>query len=793
MNNEFNTVNAAPEQKLETGRYILPCIATRDIVVFPNMTMHFDIARERSLNSLSNALRKDRRVFLALQRDVRVEEPKMADVYSTGIVVQIKQVVKSGENVTRVFVEGLCRGVMENMYEIEGCALECEVKLIPNYAKSEADRAELSALMRETKKQFKKYSELMPRMPKELIVNVHTAATPVALFESIAFNIFIPTAERQALFEAPAIEDKLELLTAVLSTEIEVMSIERDIQERVAVQFDKMQREAFLREQMRVITEELGESYDEEDDDLLENDKYAVRITALGLPKEHEEKLMSELKRLRKLPSASQEAGLISEYLDTCLALPWNTCSDETYDVAKAAKVLDKHHYGLKKVKERILEAVAVKQLSENVEGQILCLYGPPGVGKTSIGRSIADAMGRKYIRVSLGGVNDEADIRGHRKTYVGAMPGRILDALKRSGVKNPVMLLDEIDKLTSNSRGDPAAALLEALDSEQNREFRDHYVEIPFDLSRVMFITTANSLDTIPAPLLDRMEIIELSSYTREEKYYIAQKHLVSKQLKANGLNSKLVKFSKTAIYKLIDSYTREAGVRKLENEIASLCRKAAAKIATGEEETVAFTAKNIPDYLGAEKFRDDFMSKKNEVGVVNGLAWTSAGGVLMPLESIVLEGKGKIDVTGSLGDVMKESARIAVSYCRSVAKKYGVDPEFYSNKDIHIHAPEGAVPKDGPSAGVTLVTSLISSLSGKAVRHDVAMTGEITLTGRVLAIGGLREKTMAAYKNGIKTVIIPRANQPDMEEVDEKVKEALEFVYAEKIEDVLDVALAD
>lgn len=788
MNSETNTITSG---MVEPGKYRLPCIATRDIVLFPNMTLHFDIARERSLNALNNAMKADRRIFLTAQKDIRVEEPTRSDVYNIGVVAQIKQVVKSDDrNVTRVFVEGICRGELEEMYVIDGDALECTTKLLPTYEKTQAEGEEITALMREVKRLFKSYTERVPRMPRELIVSVHTASDAQTLFENVAYNIFIPTPERQALLEAATVDDKLELLAAILGKEIEVMSIEKEIQDRVAVHFDKIQKEAYLREQLRIISDELGESYDELDE-LGEDDKYYNEILALGLGEEHQEKLLSELRRMRKMPPTSQEAALISEYLDTCITLPWHNASDETYDVVKAQKILDKDHYGLTKVKERILETIAVKQLSPEVRGQIICLYGPPGVGKTSIGKSIAKALGRKYVRVSLGGVNDEADVRGHRKTYIGAMPGRILDAIKRSGVNNPVMLLDEIDKLTSNTRGDPAAALLEALDSEQNKEFRDHYVEIPFDLSRVMFITTANELDTIPAPLLDRMEVIELSSYTREEKLNIAKKHLVPKQLRENGLKASQVKFTQSAIYKLIDSYTKEAGVRKLERQIASLCRKAAAKIVRGEAEKISFTEKNIKDFLGPEKIKPEVMAGRQEIGVVNGLAWTSAGGVLMPLEAIVLDGKGKVEATGSLGDVMKESATIAVSYCRSVAKQYGIDPEFYSKKDIHIHAPEGAVPKDGPSAGVTLVTALVSVLSGRPVRGDVAMTGEITLTGRVLPIGGLREKTMAAYKNGIKTVIIPMANKPDLDEVDEKVLEGMEFVFAERISDVLEKAL--
>ena len=538
---------------------------------------------------------------------------------------------------------------------------------------------------------------------------------------------------------------------------------------------------------MRAISSQLGE-----DDTYDELDEYDQKIKDLHLEQASEEKLLREVTRLSKMSPSSQDYAVLRNYLDTVLELPWNKYSEETADIERAQTILDHDHYGLKKVKERIVENIAVRELKPDIKGQIICLVGPPGVGKTSIGKSVAKALGREYVRVSLGGIKDESDIRGHRKTYVGAMPGRIITALKQAGTANPLILLDEIDKMSNDMRGDPSSAMLEVLDSEQNNAFRDHYIEIPFDLSKVLFVTTANTTETIDAPLLDRMEVIELTSYTREEKFHIAKEHLIPKQLKAHGLKASMLKINDAAVYVLIDNYSREAGVRKLERLIASLCRKAAKVIVSGEAAKVSVTPRNIEKYLGVRKYIDDELAKKDEVGVVNGLAWTSVGGVIMPLEAIVLNGKGNVKVTGSLGDVMKESSEIAVSYVRSVADKYGIAPDFYKEKDIHIHAPEGATPKDGPSAGVTMTTALVSALSGIPVRHDVAMTGEITLHGKVLPIGGLREKTMAAYKAGMKDVIVPAANKADLEEVDDVVKEGLNFIFAEKLTDVLDNALA-
>ena len=605
----------------------------------------------------------------------------------------------------------------------------------------------------------------------------------------MAFNIPLAFTDRQSLLEAPSVLDKLILMITILSRETNVLSLERRIHSQVHSQIEESQREYYIREQIKALQNELGEN--EDGSDVNEIDEYTHRIDSLVLSEEVRDKLMGEVRKLSKMGMMSQEGVVLRNYLDTVLALPWNAVTKDRTDIKKAKQILDKDHYGMAKVKDRILENLAVRALTPDVKGQILCLVGPPGVGKTSVAKSVARALNRNFVRVSLGGVKDESDIRGHRKTYVGAMPGRIMNAMKLAGSKNPVVLLDEIDKMSNDFRGDPSSAMLEVLDSEQNNAFRDHYIEVPFDLSDVLFITTANTLDTVQAPLLDRMEVIELSSYTREEKFHIAKEHLIKKQEGKNGLKASQIRICNDAIYKLIDSYTREAGVRNLERQIGSLCRKAAKEIVEDGVKKVTFKADNLEKYLGHEKYLPDVVSDKDAVGSVNGLAWTSVGGVVMPLEVLVLDGKGRIELTGSLGDVMKESAKIAVSYCRSVADKYGIDKDFYEKKDLHIHAPEGAVPKDGPSAGVTMITGIISALGNIKVRSDVAMTGEITLSGKVLPIGGLREKTMAAYKAGVKTIIVPFANKGDLDDVDDTVKLCCEFVFAKTIQDVLDVAL--
>lgn len=770
---------------------ILPMIPTRDLVVFPGMTVHFDVGRPMSIKSIKNAMDGDGYVFLCSQNDVNVEKPEKSDLYKIGTIAKVRQIVKTPAGIYRCLVDGVGKAKLVNFFEHEDC-YEAEIKKLPTYSKEKLDENELTAVTREVTGAFEEYAKILPRMPQEIYSQVLGSKSAQELFEAVAFNINLSFSDRQSLLEANTPGEKLVLLMTMLAREIDVLSLEQQIHEQVHNQIESGQREYYIREQIKALQNELGEGGDDGADEN-EIQKYYDTISELNASDEIKDKLNGEVKRLSRMSSGSQEAVVIRGYLDTVLALPWNVVTKDRTDIVKAQKILDKDHYGMKKVKERILENLAVRALTPEIKGQIICLVGPPGVGKTSVAKSVARALNRKFVRVSLGGVKDESDIRGHRKTYVGAMAGRIMNAMKLAGSKNPVMLLDEIDKMSNDFRGDPSSAMLEVLDSEQNNAFRDHYIEVPFDLSDVLFITTANTLETIQAPLLDRMEVIELASYTREEKFNIAKQHLIHKQLDKYGLKSTQIRITNDALYKIIDSYTREAGVRNLERTIGSLCRKAAKEIVENGAKKVTFKVSNLEEYLGHEKYLPDVVSEENSVGCVNGLAWTSVGGVLMPLEVLALDGKGKIELTGSLGDVMKESAKIAVSYCRSVADKYGISKDFYEKKDLHIHAPEGAVPKDGPSAGVTMITGIISALSGIEVRSDVAMTGEITLTGRVLPIGGLREKTMAAYKAGIKTIIIPFANKGDLDEVDETVKMSVDFVFAKRIQDVLDVALVN
>ncbi len=761
-------------------------VAMRGMVAFPKMVMHFDIARKKSIKAIDYAIKNGGKIFLVAQKDSLVDDPKKSDLYKIGIVAEIRQILKMPDNkVIKLLVEGMYKASLTDITEKNG-ALVAKIKKLPTYSRIALEDSESEALLRSVKDVFEQYSSFFPRMPKEIIGNIMCQSSPVKLFEAIVFNSSLSYQDKQMLLEAGNILEKLSALLSCLVSEIEILKLERAISEQTQENIDKGQREYYLREQLRVIQSQLGEDEEEE------YFEYLTKIMELKTTEENRDKLLKEADKLSKISSSSQEAFVIRNYLDTCLSLPWGKITKDKISIKKSEATLEKDHYGLKKVKERILEFLAVHSLNPEIKGQIICLVGPPGIGKTSIGRSIAKAMGRKYARVSLGGVRDEADIRGHRKTYVGAMPGRIITAMQQAGSSNPLILFDEIDKLCSDIKGDPSSAMLEVLDNEQNFAFRDHYIELPFDLSKAVFITTANTTSTIPQPLLDRMEVIELTSYTAEEKFHIAKKHLIPKQIKEHGLKASQLKIDDSAIHDIILHYTKEAGVRNLERFIASLCRKSAKKIASEEVKKVTIKSANLKDFLGIYKYLDDLKSDENQVGVVNGLAWTSVGGVIMPLEVLLLDkGKGNIEVTGSLGDVMKESAKIAVSYSRSVADKYNIDAEFYKNNDIHIHAPEGAVPKDGPSAGVTMSTALISALSGIPVKSNVAMTGEITLHGKVLPIGGLREKTMAAYKAGIETVIIPSLNKADIEEVDDVVKEKLNFVYAENIEQVLDNAL--
>lgn len=772
-------------EKNSDNKNVFYTIAMRGLVAFPKMIMHFDVARDKSVCAVERAIKNGGHLFLVAQREAYTDSPKASDLYRVGVVAEIRQVLRLPDNVMKILVEGVYKANLIHLND-DGEVLTSEVRKTAMYSRAKYDPVEAEALMRSVKDVFERYSSFYPKMPREMIASVMTQESPIKLFETIAFNCNLNYRDKQTLLEESNIIGKLTILYACLSSEVEILELENLISEQTRSSIDKGQKEFYLREQMRIIQEQLGDSDDDEIINLI-ND-----ITELEICEKSREKLLKEADRLNKLPPASQEAFVIKNYLDTVLELPWGKYSGTVPTLDKASAVLDDDHYGLKKVKERILEFLAVHIINPNIKGQIICLAGPPGIGKTSIAKSIAKALGRKYARVSLGGVRDEADIRGHRKTYVGAMPGRIITALTQAGSADPLILFDEIDKLSSDIKGDPSSAMLEVLDSEQNNSFRDHYLEIPFDLSKCIFITTANDVSAVPAPLLDRMEVIELPSYTAEEKFHIAKEHLIPKQIKEHGLKNAQLKFNDDTVRDIIQLYTKEAGVRSLERSIASVCRKAAKIIASGERKRITVKKTDLRDMLGLKKYLSDLASRKDQVGVVNGLAWTSVGGVLMPIEVIVLKGTGKIEITGSLGDVMKESAKLAVSYVRSIADKYRIDPNFYKDCDIHIHAPEGAVPKDGPSAGVTMTTALVSALSGIPVKCNVAMTGEITLHGKVLPIGGLREKSMAAFKADMTTVIIPSANVPDLDEIDDAVKDKINFISAEKLDDVLDNALA-
>lgn len=766
---------------------VLPMLAMRGLVLFPDTTMHFDVGREKSILALKAAMDIDQKVFLVAQEDNKLDNPTIDDMYKVGVVASVKQLLKADKNVIRVLVEPEYKAKLVGIVKEKPFFL-AETKKISSNNKNKLSENEVEALVRITKDIYQQYCDILPNVPRELIFQVLAEDKPEKLFSLIASNLLVSFDVKQELLEINNVYKALERLTQVLQHEMEILELEQDIYSKVRSKMDQNQRDYFLREQLKIIQNELGES-ENVDNEVYQFMKQVMSIN--NIDEISREKLMKECDRLAKLPSQSQEANVIRTYLETCLELPFDTYTKERLDVIKAQKRLDLDHYGLTKVKERILELLAVRQLNPNIKGQIICLVGPPGVGKTSIASSIAKALNRRYVRISLGGVRDESEIRGHRKTYVGAMPGRIISAMKQAKSNNPLILLDEIDKMSNDFRGDPAAAMLEVLDSAQNNAFVDHYVEIPFDLSNVLFITTANTTQTIPAPLLDRMEVIELSSYTREEKFNIAKKHLVKKQVQKHGLSSKTVAFKDDAIYDIIDNYTREAGVRKLEREIGSVCRKAAKIIVSEEMKKVTVSSKNIEDLLAPRKYKRTKQSSKDKIGVVNGLAWTSVGGEMLEIEVAVMDGTGKVKITGSLGDVMKESAEIAVSYVRTIADKYNIKPDFYKTLDIHIHAPEGAVPKDGPSAGVTMVTALVSALTNIPVRGDVAMTGEISLRGRVMPIGGLKEKSIAAYREDKKVVIIPKDNKSDLFEIDEQVKNSITFVPVSKICDVLDVAL--
>ena len=772
--------------KVERKTLHLPTIALRGLVVFPNNLVHFEVGREKSIAAVEWAMANNSNVFLVAQKSMDTTEPQQADLFSYGVVAEVKQVLRVSGDLVKVLVEGKYRAKLSAL-DASGDFLLSAVRPAPVRVGKADDAVETEALLRALKAGFDEYLGMNPRLGKDVVFAIVSSDDPAFLSEYMPANLLFRYEDKQAVMDEGTLNGRLKKLIEMLRRECQVMKIEKEIAEKVNESMDKNQRDYYLHEQLHIISDELGEG----DDTHAEADEYRRRITELHLAEDSEKKLLKEVDRLAKMQGSNQEATVIRTYLDTCLDLPWNTFTVDDLDISRAQQILDRDHYGLKKVKDRILETLAVRKLAPDVKAQIICLVGPPGVGKTSIARSIAESLGRKYVRISLGGVRDEAEIRGHRRTYIGAMPGKIITAMISAKSANPLMLLDEIDKLAGDFRGDPAAALLEALDPEQNSTFNDHFIDIPFDLSHVLFITTANDLGSIPGPLRDRMDVIELPSYTRVEKYNIARKHLLPKQLKACGLTGK-VTLSQSALYGIIDGYTREAGVRNLERTITSVLRKCARKIAAGEVESVSVTGTMLEQLLGPRFVKPDFLNRTNAVGIANGLAWTSVGGETLPIEVQVMDnGSGKITVTGSLGDVMKESAQLAVTWVRVHAAEYGIDPEKLKKCDLHIHAPEGAVPKDGPSAGVTLTTALVSCLSGIPVRGDVAMTGEITLHGNVLPIGGLREKSMAAYREGMKTVLIPKDNEPDLYEVDDEVKKNLTFLPMQSLTQVLNAAL--
>lgn len=760
----------------------VPTLALRGITVFPGALFHFDVGRQRSIQAMEYAMANGQRIFLVTQRDVTVDMPVQDDLFGMGTYCKVRQILKIPGDSIRVLVEGKHRALLHRITD-EDPFLVSDIELLPEIDIQRATKRD-QAMLRQAQELFMDYTTLVPQMASDVVMQVMGATNPVSLSDYIAQNVQLHFEKKQQLLETQDPRRRMTLLLRLLAQENEILRLEADIQDKVKDSMDKGQRDYYLREQMKVINDELGEG----EDALAESQEYLKKIEAKSLPDEVREKLTREARRLGKMQSTSPESGVSRTYLDICLELPWTEMRKENADIKKAKAILDEDHYGLDKVKERILEFFAVKNLTGGVKGQILCLAGPPGVGKTSVARSIARSMGRDYARLSLGGVRDEAEIRGHRKTYIGAMPGRIMTALRQAGSRNCLILIDEIDKLGSDYKGDPSSALLEVFDTEQNVAFRDHFVELPFDLSDVLFITTANDKGNIPGPLLDRMEIIDLHGYTDVEKIQIARRHLIPKQLKKHGLKAQNFRLDEDALQAVIACYTREAGVRTLERLIAKLCRKTAKAMNEDGKKSLHFTKENLSGYLGVPIFQPDQPLEQPECGVVNGLAWTAAGGEMLEVEAMVVDGTGKLELTGNLGDVMKESAHAAVTYLRSRADELELPKDFYCKKDIHIHFPEGAVPKDGPSAGITTATAVFSALSGKPVPKTIAMTGEITLRGRVLPIGGLREKTMAAYRNHATTVIIPSDNQKDLEEIDPLVKENLSFVLVKHMDQVLD-----
>ena len=758
----------------------LPMIPLRGLSVFPNMVLHFDIGREKSINALEKAMVNNQYIFLSSQKDENTDLPTPDDFYQIGTIGKIKQMLKLPGDSIRVLVEGLCRGQIEQvLFEVP--FFKCRIRPIVD-ADDESD-SEAEALMRTVLGDFDEYININQDLAPEIFASVVTIEHPGRMADMIASHLEIKIEDKQSILETLNQKERLEKLHEIILKEIEILNIEQDITSKVKSQINQNQREYYLREQMRAIQEELGEAADLS----TEVDDFLQKLEALHLEEKTHDKVEKEIKRFSKMQANSAEATVSRNYIETILELPWNTLSEDNIDLVRAEEILNEDHYGLEKVKERVLEYLAVMQLSQGLKGPILCLVGPPGTGKTSIAKSVARSIGREFVRMSLGGVRDEAEIRGHRRTYIGAIPGRIISAIKDAGTSNPVFLFDEVDKIGADYKGDPASALLEVLDPEQNKDFTDHYLEVPFDLSKVMFITTANTTDTIPRPLLDRMEVIEVSGYTEEDKLQIAKNFLVPKQIKENGLPKKLISFTQAGLRTIINYYTRESGVRNLEREIGNICRKVAKNIVAGNTEKTSVTAAKVQEFLGKKKFHFDIIRGKKEVGVTTGLAWTIVGGETLFIETAALPGSGKLQLTGMMGDVMQESAKAGISYIRSVAKELKIDEDFYKNYDLHIHIPEGAVPKDGPSAGVTMCTAVISTLTGRPVRKDIAMTGEITLRGNVLPVGGIREKVMAAHRAGIRKVLLPFENEPDIQDIPEVVRNEMEFVLLKTVKDAL------
>ena len=763
----------------------IPIVPLRGLVVFPEMVLHFDVGRKKSVSAIKTAMRSGNKVFLVCQRDPSVDDPGIDDLYETGVICSIKQTIRiPNSNNLRVVVEGENRA---HLFALTQSRPFLSGSLLPvNEENGSEETEETKAYSRAVKKEFERYASYIPKISNDVKIKILSINESGKLCDYICSNSYFEYSEKQTVLETLPITDRLIKLFVLLNKENSTLEIESEIHEKVQENIDRNQREYYLREEMKVIGEALGET----DNPVEEADEYKEKIEKLACSEDIKNKLLAESIKLMKMPQGSHEGTVVRNYLDKCIEIPFGKTTKDNINLEAAAKLLNKEHYSLEKVKERIIEALAVFKRNPEFSGQILCLAGPPGVGKTSIVKSLAKSMGRKYVRIALGGIHDEAEIRGHRRTYIGAMPGRIIDAVIKSGVMNPVILLDEIDKVGNDYKGDPASALLEALDPEQNFSFEDHYIDFPVDLSKVLFITTANDTSTIPAPLLDRMEIIELNSYTELEKFHIAKEHLIKKEIKKHKLTAREFKITDDAIYTIIECYTSEAGVRNLEKRIATLCRKAAVELDKGAK-SFRVTPKNIEEYLGPRRYSKDKIPAEDSVGVVNGLAWTSVGGTLLPIEISVLNGTGKIELTGNLGDVMKESAKTAVSFVRSHSDDYGIDGDFYKTKDIHIHAPEAAIPKDGPSAGLAITTALVSELTGIPIRRDVAMTGEISLKGKALPIGGLKEKSMAAYKAGCTTVIIPKDNEKDLTEISDEVKSAVNFESVENFNDVISIAL--